>query len=470
MHMNGDFVPGHLSDDKISVYPLWVRDAVFYQIFPDRFANGDPANDPPGVEQWNAKPTPRNFFGGDIQGIIDRLPYLKDLGINALYLNPVFSATTNHKYNTADYKLIDPSFGTNELFKIFLDRCHQQNIRIVIDGVFNHTGVAHWAFQDIVKYGAASQYAGWYNIYSFPVGPPAKPNYECWWNHGGLPKLMVHHPDVKNYLFEVTSYWTKMGIDGWRLDVPNEIPHEFWKEWRKLVKSINPDCYIVGEIWDDATAWLKGDEFDGVMNYQFRTACLDYFYDRKTTPAEFDQALARTRASYPNSVNYSLQNLLGSHDTERIATLCEDPKRRILSYVFQMTYVGAPMIYYGDEIGMKGGKDPDCRRTMIWDERMWDSELRGTIKSLITIRNRFEVLRSGEYRTILLINKDKIFIFERNNTSHSAIVCINSNPAEKTVVIDSAGIHPRKKWTFLFPEQSIEIVLPPISAVILIGE
>ncbi|MCX6136013.1 MAG: glycoside hydrolase family 13 protein, partial [Ignavibacteriales bacterium] len=357
--------------------PPWVADAIFYQIFPDRFSNGDRSNDPAGTEEWGAKPTPRNFFGGDLRGIIERLPYLKDLGITAIYLNPIFTAGSNHKYNAADYQSIDPSFGSNDIFKEFLRICHTESIRVVIDGVFNHTGTDHRAFKDVKARGAVSSYAGWYNIFSYPVQPPSKPNYECWWNYGSLPRLMVQNPDVRNHLFEITRYWTELGVDGWRLDVANEIPHAFWKDWRKLVKSINPDCYITGEIWTDASAWLQGDEFDAVMNYRFREACLDYFVRGTISGTAFVAALNHVRSTAPEESAFAMQNLLGSHDTERILTFCrDDVGTERLAVLMQMTYVGAPMVYYGDEIGMTGGKDPDCRRTMIWDESRWNTELR----------------------------------------------------------------------------------------------
>jgi glycosidase len=228
----------------------WIKDAVFYQIFPERFANGDVTNDPPQAEEWGRPPKGNNYFGGDIQGIIDNLEHLKRLGVNAIYLNPIFTATTNHKYNTSDYATIDSAFGTNQLFDTFVLRCHENGIKIVIDGVFNHVGTDHFAFKDVKEKGAESKYASWFNIYSFPVSAPNKPNYECWWGHGSLPKLMVQNPEVKKYIFDVAKYWIAK-VDGWRLDVPNELPHEFWKEFRVQMKEVNSNCYIVGELWED---------------------------------------------------------------------------------------------------------------------------------------------------------------------------------------------------------------------------
>lgn len=412
----------------MSFVPSWVTDAIFYQIFPERFANGDPGNDPHGVHPWGDAPKPGNYFGGDLQGIIDHIDHLKHLGINALYLNPIFSAESNHKYNTKDYFTIDPAFGTNELFDEFLALCHRNDIRVVIDGVFNHVGTAHFAFQDVKKLGNASPYASWFNIYSFPVNDARHPNYECWWGHGSLPKLMVEHPDVKKYLFEVTRYWTEKGIDGWRLDVPNELPHEFWKEWRTLVRSINPDCYIVGELWQDASPWLKGDEFDATMNYRFRQACIDYFAHDKITAQQFIALLQDIRNAYPAECNYAMQNLLGSHDTERYLTICNGEDWRVLlTALFQMTYLGAPMIYYGDEIGMEGKTDPDCRRCMNWDTKRWNTVLYENIKKLSAIRTGSTALRRGTFEEIRETRQTHpdVVAFRRHYRSESVIVVIN---------------------------------------------
>ncbi len=407
------------------IVPDWVKDAVFYQIFPERFENGDTSNDPPNTEPWGAKPKGNNYFGGDIQGIINRLDHLKRLGVNAIYLNPIFAANSNHKYNTSDYSVIDPAFGTNQLFDRFMMQCKVYDIMVVIDGVFNHVGTDHFAFKDVKEKGKDSPYASWFNIYSYPVAPPDRPNYECWWGYGSLPKLMVQNPDVKKYIFDVTKYWSER-VNGWRLDVPNEIPHDFWKEFRTIMKSRNPACYIVGEIWDDATPWLQGDEFDAVMNYRFRDACLKYFAEDKIHTSEFDKQLETLRNAHHRYQSLVMMNLLGSHDTERYLTLCQGEFWRMkLSVIFQMTYMGAPMIYYGDEIGMEGGKDPDCRKTMVWDEKKWDMELFTLYQTLIQIRKKSPALRRGYFKTLAADDQTKVFAFERQLNSHFAYVAIN---------------------------------------------
>jgi cyclomaltodextrinase len=436
-----------------SFVPRWVKDAVFYQIFPERFANGDSSNDPPGTEPWGGVPKPRNYFGGDLQGIIDHLDYISSLGVNALYLNPIFESNSNHKYTATDYMKIDPHFGDERTFKTLVDECHRRGIRIILDGVFNHTGVDFFAFKDIKEKEAKSKYIGWYNVKSFPVGPTSKPNYECWWGYGDLPKLMTQNPEVRQYLFEVTRHWMSFGIDGWRLDVPNEIPHDFWVEWRRLVKSINPDAYVVGELWNDASLWLKGDQFDGVMNYRFRTASLDFFLNGKLSAMQFDSALAKQRSDYPAEVNYVLQNLLGSHDTERLLTLCNgNTEAMMLAWLFQMTYVGAPMVYYGDEIGMMGGKDPGCRGTMVWEEKKQDTQLLDCIKGLINLRRDHQMFRWGTYET--LIADTNVYAFLRRDKTGSGVVVLNNSKKSQTVTVPLRGQDTPTKWRQVWPRRN----------------
>ncbi len=462
--------------EELLLVPEWVRDAVFYQIFPDRFANGDPTNDPPNIEPWGAAPTPRNYFGGDLQGIINHLDYISSLGVNCLYLNPIFWSSSNHKYHARDYLKIDPHFGDEKVFKRLVDECHARGIRLILDGVFNHTGVDFFAFEDVKRNGKKSRYAKWFNIYSFPVSSPRKPNYECWWNLGDLPKLMVHIPEVREYLFMVTEHWMKFGIDGWRLDVPNEIPHSFWIEWRKLVKRLNPEAYIVGEIWDDGSPWLQGDQFDGVMNYRFRKACVEFFARRTMKVSEFDWSLAVTRSLYPDRVNYVLQNLLGSHDTERFLMLCNGNKAAMkLAWLFQMTYIGAPMVYYGDEVGMMGGKDPGCRGTMIWDEDKQDKELLGTMKRLIAIRNAHSVFRQGAFETCIVDDDRHLYGYWRKNTDgqSAALVVLNNSLQTHRVDVSEIEQFSSYSWNRVWPQHTdrrAEGELPGLTGLVLVGE
>ncbi len=416
--------------------PDWVKDVVFYQIFPERFANGDPSNDPPGTEAWGGTPKPHNYFGGDLQGVIDHLDYLQRLGVTALYLNPINESSSNHKYHPKSYSKIDPHFGNDRVFQNLVDECHRRGIRIIIDGVFNHTGVDFFAFEDIKKNEARSRYLNWYNIHSFPVGPPSKPNYECWWGLGDLPKLMTDSPEVRKHLFDATKHMMRFGIDGWRLDVPNEISHDFWIEWRKLVKAQNPQAYIVGEIWQDASPWLQGDQFDAVMNYRFRDACIALFCNETVLPSKFDSMLTATRNDYPENVCFVLQNLVGSHDTERYLTLCKSDVGKVkITSLMQMTYIGAPMIYYGDEIGMEGEKDPDCRRTMIWDSTRWNMDLYQWYRQVLSLRSRLAPLRRGTYKTLLADDERSIFAFIRELEGESVVVVLNNRAVSQEITL-----------------------------------
>lgn len=454
----------------------WYENAVWYQVFPDRFnafnqgfktALTDNYDKYANIihrdlVQWdNDRPTNFDKYGGNLQGIISKLKYLKELGINAIWLNPIFIATSNHRYNTSDYLKIDPLLGTEEDFDELLNKAHKLGIKIILDGVFNHTGYEFWAFQDIVKNGKNSRYKDWYTIKSYPVRKlyqqdakhPA--NYECWWNIGSLPKLNYKNPEVRDYIFSVTKKWMTKGIDGWRLDVPQEIKEmDFWQDWCKLVRTCNPDAFILGEIWDNASEWVNtGELFNASMNYYgFREPVLRFFSAEKTTVSEFDKELNDIRKNYSPDANYSMVNLLGSHDTARISSVIFNKdlkdsdkekkgykignvdeltleKLRII-YLFQMTYVGCPIIYYGDEIGMEGGKDPDCRRPMQWDESKQNKELFNYIKNLIKIRDDNPALRTGIYKTVFCDDKKKIYSYLREKDKDKFFVIFKYSPNE----------------------------------------
>jgi cyclomaltodextrinase len=425
-----------LDPSGLSVFrtPEWVKDAVFYQIFPERFANSDPTNDPFAVRSWGGAPTSSNFFGGDFQGVIDNIPYLKRLGITAIWFNPIFEAPSNHKYDTSDYMKIDPSFGDIAKFKEMVSRLHAAGIKVILDGVFNHTGYNFWAFQDIVKSGRDSRYVDWYHIHDFPIHRSPKPNYEAWWGLPDLPQLNMENPEVRRYILDVVKYWMELGVDGWRLDVPNEIGHFFWREFRHHVKGINPDAYIVGEIWHNGSPWLKGDQFDAVMNYVFRDAVLDFFARKTCEASDFVSRLESTRADYPDAASMALLNLLGSHDTERVYTAFRGNKKLMMpAIVFQMTYPGAPMVYYGDEIGMKGSKDPGCRGAMVWDEAKQDKELLNLHKDLIRLRKSSIALRRGSMRWLLVDDPTRTLAFTRVYDGQIVVVAVCAGDAEISV-------------------------------------
>lgn len=403
--------------------PDWVKSAIFYQIFVDRFDNGDPSNDPPDVVPWGSPPSRDNFLGGDIQGILNRLPYLEDLGATTLYLTPIFKARTNHKYDTCDYLAIDPAFGTNQLFCQLIEEAHMRGMRVVLDAVFNHCGDGFWAFEDVKRNGAASKYRDWFYTTEFPIHQDP-PNYQTCGGVAYLPKLNVANQEVQEYLLKVTTFWLKeYEMDGWRLDVPWKVDMQFWRKFRHTVKQANPEAYIVGEVWRDPEPWLKGDTCDGIMNYPLREYILDYCVRDAMDAEDFDHAISRLRDLYAPYAPYQL-NLLGSHDTPRLLTLCKgDMDRAILAITFLFTYVGAPMIYYGDEIGLRGGDDPDCRRCMPWDESEWEPKINQMYKKLIGARCRHPALRQGEFIPLLVFNG--IYAYLRRYESDEVIIIMN---------------------------------------------
>ena len=348
--------------------PYWVPDAIFYQIFPDRFANGDPSNDPPNVVPWGSPPTIWNFMGGDLRGILQRLDYLLDLGVTAIYLNPIFLSSSNHRYNTYDYYHIDPKLGTMADFRALLDACHANGVRVILDGVFNHCGRGFFAFSDVLENGEHSPYKDWFHIKRFPVrayGDGEAEDYEAWWGFKSLPEFNTDNPRVRRYIFEVARYWIRQGIDGWRLDVPNEIDDDaFWQEFRAVVKAENPDAYLVGEIWTADPRWTQ--HFDGLMNYPLREAILG-FLGGALDAATFAQRLTELQQLYPRDRAYAMYNPLGSHDTERVRTLLGNAEKVKAAFALLFAYPGAPAVYYGDEIGLEGSKDPDNRRAFPWE-------------------------------------------------------------------------------------------------------
>lgn len=517
--------------------PEWAKHAVWYQIFPERFRNGEPANDPPRTVPWRHEwfkpyrgtsgPTSRSDaektdaarggafveegtfyqfiydrrYGGDIQGIQEKLPYLRQLGVTALYLNPVFLAESLHKYDASDYRHIDDFFGvkdslkqitgetedpatwqwsaTDKLFLAFLEEAHRQGFKVIIDGVFNHTGREFWAFQDILKNKEKSPYVDWFDIVSF------EPFHYKGWDRddGALPRLK--HDDrlglsepVRRHLFAVTRRWMDPngdgdpsdGIDGWRLDVASDINEHFWRDWRKLVKSINPDAYIVAELWEKSVEWLRGDTFDAVMNYPVARACQRFFVNDKKaiTPAEFGRQLSEVLGWYPPQVNYVQQNLLDSHDTDRVASMFMNPDleydkanrlqdngpnynpnkptpecyHRLKAMVTaQMMFLGAPMVYYGGEVGMYGADDPSCRKPMLWpdllpyddpEERI-EQDVFEHYRRMIAIRNTLPAVRLGAFEVLQAEARRGLFAFARTLGEEVVVVVVSNSDRGRRV-------------------------------------
>jgi glycosidase len=353
--------------------------------------------------------------GGDLAGIRQRLPYLRDLGINALYTTPLFVSPSNHKYDTTDYYRIDPAFGSNAEFARLVQEARRMGIRFILDGVFNHSGREWFAFQDVVKHGRKSAYRDWfYDLHSLPPDP-SRINYETFSNGiSTMPKLDTSHPRCAAYFLDVAEYWIKTAdIDGWRLDVANEVDHRFWRAFRQRVKSLKPDAFLLGELMHEATDWLQGDQFDSSMNYPWRDATLAFLQCRMDA-REYDQELTRLRFAQTAEANRGLLNLLGSHDTPRIRTEVGSAERAGLAAVLLLTASGVPLIYYGDEIGMEGGPDPDCRRCYPWDKpKQQRADLLALYRRLIQIRRACPWLNDGAWQTLLADPLHSVYVYRR---------------------------------------------------------
>ena len=541
----------------ISHVPEWAKSAIWYQIFPERFRNGDQSNDPTvntltgtwpyaQPEDWQVSPwasdwykmqpwelnTGEDFwynsqlrrYGGDLQGVIDKLDYLSDLGINAIYLNPVFESPSLHKYGCSMWHHIDNNFGPDpaqdeELWKLenpadpetwkwttadslFLDllaQAHDREIKVIIDGVFNHTGIPFWAFDKIKEKGPESEFADWFTILSYddPATPEDEFDWQGWYGVKDLPELAEddHGPvdGAKEHIHAVVKRWMDPngdgdpsdGIDGWRLDVAEMVALDFWREFRVWCRDINPESYLVGEVWWEnyqenkmvnATAWLQGDVFDAVMNYRTGDALIRGMVDQqwRITPSKMDSLLADVRDEYPLQNQYVLMSNIDSHDTERLASTVANSDRTIdhnsssrdhkdfylgkpsleqqalqrVMLTFQFAYIGAPFIYYGDEVGMWGADDPDCRKPMVWDDIEYDDEvtdpwgrsygpfkisvdkkMKNFYKSLIQLRRSEPALNLGDY-SLIQTSQDGTFAFKRSLENETILAIFNYGDSE----------------------------------------
>ncbi len=415
--------------------PGWVKDAIFYQIFPDRFYNGNPDNDPSYLQPWGSAPTSWGFQGGDLQGILQKFDYLLDLGITAIYLNPIFQATSTHRYNTTDYYKIDDKLGNMDNFHALVDHAHRNQVRIILDGVFNHCGRGFFAFNDILENQEYSVYQDWFHIKKFPVNAYSRGDFEDylgWWKMKSLPKFNTANPKVRQYIMEVARYWIEQGADGWRLDVPNEIDDDgFWMEFRQVVKSINPDAYILGEIWSPDKRWVGEGHFDGLMDYPIMEALVGLLATNALTINKFAEKVEGLTSYYPIENVYSMYIPLGSHDTERILTrMGNNVDKTKLAYLFQFAYPGAPAIYYGDEIGLTGGKDPGCRGAFTWDTHQWNTELHSYIKKLVELRKSHQALRRGTYSRMENLNNSSCYACIRKSENEEILLVMNASERE----------------------------------------
>ena len=383
--------------------PDWVNDTVWYQIFPDRFCNGNAATDPEDVRPWK-KGSVTNYesYGGDLEGIISRLDYLEELGINGIYLTPVFTSPSVHKYDTTDYLDIDPHFGSKQTFRRLVDEAHARGIRVMIDGVFNHCGKFFGPWRDVMERGPQSPYYHWFMINQWPFDredcSTKDGKYYSFAFYGSMPKLNTNNEEVIRYFTEVCEYWVReFQVDALRFDVANEVSHHFCRMLRRRLKALRPDLYLLGEIWHDAGEWLRGDEYDAVMNYPLTSSINDFWVDKSLTARDFEHMINRSYTMYMQQNNNVLLNLLDSHDTDRLFTrsgCSEDAFYQQLAVLFTMP--GSPCVFYGTEIAMEGGHDPDCRRCMPWDEidgGLWDERIE-TLRTLIHLRRENDCFRS----------------------------------------------------------------------------
>ncbi|MCH4885954.1 alpha-glycosidase [Acidaminobacter sp. JC074] len=431
----------YLNKKDVHTIPDWVKDTVWYQIFPDRFENGDKSIDPKGVEPWGSRPKHHNFNGGDLQGIINRLDYLKDMGFNGIYLCPIFEARTNHRYDTVDYMTIDKGLGDKAKFKELVEKAHEKGIKIMLDAVFNHMGSESPIWLDVVKNNEKSKYSDWFHINKFPVYD--KPydeldgrylNYETFGRVKSMPKVNTENPEVIEYFMEVGKYWIEeFNIDAWRIDVANEVDHHFWRRFRDEVKSVKEDVFLLGEVWHDAGAWLQGDQFDAVMNYPLTDAMKQYFCTRTINKSEFIHAVNQVKVSYSLQVTEHNFNLLDSHDTSRLLTTASQDIDRIkLSYFFMMTQLGSPCVYYGSEIpmtGKHGGGLEDHRKCMTFDHI--GSDMHTFMTDIIKMRHEHEEFKLYDNKWL---DHDSLLIFKKGDLH----VVINPTQEKQTLELDKS--------------------------------
>ncbi|PKN02111.1 MAG: hypothetical protein CVU77_01435 [Elusimicrobia bacterium HGW-Elusimicrobia-1] len=509
--------------------PDWAKGAVWYQVMPERFRDGDPANNPDGSLPWTwdfsrKHPSEQGGFydfvwgrrfGGDIQGLVEKLDYLKEMGVTALYLTPVFKAESHHKYNTSDYRHIDDNLGfkgdiaelrgetddpatwkwtkTDMLFLDFLKKAKAMGFRVIIDGVFNHSGDNFWAFNDVKKKGRKSKYADWFSVTDWELfmrEAHTGRGYEGWAGFGGLPEFREDENGLvagpKKHIFDITRRWMDPngdgdpsdGIDGWRLDVPENVKMPFWVEWSRLVKSINPDAYISGELWDESPEWLKPELFHAQMNYPFIKTTLNWLSNGWIKPSKFDSEIKRLLALYPYQVNFVQQNLFDSHDTDRAVSMLSNPGRHYdkgnrlnpsdtgdynPSYkqgrpskdvyeklkkvtAVQFALPGAPMIWYGSEAGMWSSDDPFCREPMVWKDLAFDDkdkifmrDIYEHYRKLSAIHNTREELHTGVYESVLADDENEIIVFARRRGADRIFVAVNNSAASRAVTFDAGA-------------------------------
>lgn len=416
--------------------PDWYRQQVYYQIFPERYRNGDDSLTPPDAQPWSTLPDRENFMGGDIPGIIEGLDHICELGATCIYTTPVFKAPSNHKYDTVDYYDINPSFGTKDDLHRLVDEVHKRGLRLILDGVFNHCGYYWPPFQDLVEKGEKSEYKNWFFPQSYPV--TLEPcNYDCVGHYKWMPKINLNCPEAAEYFIRVGEYWIReFGIDGWRLDVADEVPTVFWQKFSARIKLLKPDALLLGETWGDAQKLVTANRLDSAMNYLFRDAVMGWLGTGELSASQFDDRINRMLSLYPEEVALRLYNPLDSHDTARFMFVCGNDVRRFrLAVALQMTLPGCPAVYYGDEVGLSGDNDPLCRMCMEWDEKKQDTELFTWYRQLIALRKKSPSLYEGDYAAIWCDDARNVYGFRRQTEGESSLILVNAGEAECMVTL-----------------------------------
>ncbi|MGL5677414.1 MAG: alpha-glycosidase [Cellulosilyticaceae bacterium] len=451
-----------INEEDIYEGPSWAKDMVWYQIFPERFANGDKSLDPDNVLEWNSTQAVTNemFFGGDLQGVMNHLHDLKELGITGIYFTPIFESPTCHKYDTTDYFKIDSCFGTNEKFKELVDEAHKLGMKVMLDAVFNHCGFKHPFWQDVMEKGKASPYYDYFHILHEPIvnfevdeeGMPCPLDNEQQANLAyrtfafvpAMPKWQTANAKARRYLLDVGKYWVEQyDIDGWRLDVSNEVSHDFWRDFRKEVKAVKKDVYIIGENWDNSYPWLMGDQFDAVMNYELLYPIWNFVghnsYSHQTmTASQYKDTVSTLLANYPKHVTEHMFNMIDSHDTPRLMNVCDQNEDKVkLAYILQMTFAGAPSIYYGSEVGVSG-EGEDNRRCMPWQESYQNRVIKAHVKRMIAIRKTIGATRTADIVWLTAEDATNYLAFAKESEEETLYVLMNNQDKAYEVTLPEA--------------------------------
>ena len=427
----------YIRREDIHDVPAWAKELVMYQIFPDSFASGKRNLVGKEKQLFFENVQTKVTLGGTLSGIRENLDYLTYLGVNCIYLNPIFAANSYHKYDTIDYFSVDPCFGTKEDLKSLVFECHAKGIRVLLDGVFNHCGPDFFAFRDVLQKGKSSKYCDWFYQMPHPVLFQDPPNYEAFAYVKEMPKLNTGNPLVADYLCKVGEYWIKEAdIDGWRLDVANEVDHDFWRRFRKTIRSAKKDCFLIAEIWEDSNVWLQGDQFDSSMNYTFCYLCRDFFAKRRIGAVEFDRQIHKMLLRYSKTVSLVQMNFLDTHDVPRFLSYCETDQRRFelaLFYLF-MGY-GVPCVFYGDECYIQGTAEPEYRAAMDWEKV--SRKAIADVARWSRLRKEHKALTCGDYETVYVDDSRGLYVFARTCVEEKLFVCLNNSDDTQRIAIRS---------------------------------